>query len=60
LAVAAYGPKSEESDEENEGGIPMVIWISIGCIGGVTMIAVIVVVIIVCRRRNANDRGNRK
>ena len=44
---------------EKSGGdsVPaLVLWVSIGAVGGITLIAVLVVTIILCKRRSSNSR----
>ena len=61
-----YPPSGDTTDthrgNSEGGGIPpFFLWIVIGCVSGVTVIAVIIVTVIVCRRRMAeNERKRRK
>ena len=54
--------KTGNSRQQGNGGNglpPMVLWIVIGCVSGVTLLAVIVVVVIMCKRR-ASENKKRK
>ena len=48
-------------DDKEKGGLsPMVMWIIIGSISGVTVIVVIIVTVILCRRRMTDADRKKK
>ena len=49
----------DKNQQKGNGLPPIVLWIVIGCVSGVTLLAIIVVTVIVCKRR-ASEKKKRK
>ena len=50
--------EEERSDTgKHEIGIPpIILWVSIACIGGVSAIALVIIAVLLCKRRTDNQR----